>query len=592
MTSPRLFSNKFFPWRIFIRVVLVQSLLVLLALGASGLAARYFYKKTFLNQLQGKLQDTLVLLSRSMPSEIKDDWCRKNSENISLRFAVLTEQGKVLCDSTDEFLHDGLNRPEIKKALQRGFGAALRKSPGQSIEMFYAASFLANRKVIFIAAGPLEELNISVGVYDTSLGLALAFFAILLGAFAIWSGQKLVFPIGRLLLKTQRVLSRSPEPMSREDIEQDSFGEWSDLESNIDDIRRDLEAKSQSLDTERVELATIMGSISDAILAVDPEGVPRFFNSRFQVVFGSERLKEPGVKLWELFRDPDILTAFEGALKEGRMESTRTIAVEPPSGLKRFFSLSVAPLRRQDGMIYGAVGIFHDITDLKSAEQMRIDFVANVSHELRTPLTSIKGYAETLIQDMDSGKAASKEFLTVIAKNSNRLMNLMEDLLDLSSIESDHMLQKEVLEVEEITSRMVKQLQVSFSAKRQTLVTLIDTPTVLADSRRLEQILVNLLTNANKYTPEGGTITVRWHEEGNETVLRVIDTGPGIPLQSQSRIFERFYRVDKARSREQGGTGLGLAIVKHIMQRHEGRVSVESLPGHGATFICRFRGLT
>jgi two-component system phosphate regulon sensor histidine kinase PhoR len=391
-----------------------------------------------------------------------------------------------------------------------------------------------------------------------------------------------------LFLKTERLLSRSPEQLSSEDVTTDSYGEWSEIESNLEDIRKDLEAKARRLDTERVELATIMSSISDAVLAVDQEGIPLFFNSRFEVLFGGAQISDKNLKLWEMFRDPSILDVFRKALTEGKPDSTGPIPVGTSGGRKAYFSLSVAPLRRDEKQIYGAVGIFHDVSELKSAEQMRIDFVANVSHELRTPLTSIKGYAETLVADLDSKKTIEREFLTIITRNANRLMSLMEDLLDLSSIESDVVLQKELVSTEEITQKVFNNLKSALSSKNQKAVGNYLETHVIADPGRLEQVLVNLLDNASKYTPSGGEISVSWTREEQDVVLRVSDSGPGIPLEHQARLFERFYRIDKARSREQGGTGLGLAIVKHIMQRHQGSASVESQLGKGATFICRF----
>lgn len=365
------------------------------------------------------------------------------------------------------------------------------------------------------------------------------------------------------------------------------FPKWSELESSLDEIRRDLETKAERLSLEREELATLMSAISDAILAVDLEGTPLFFNSQLALLFGAF-IKD--TRLWEVIRAPEILNAFDVALKQGKEGFARAIPINPISGPRRFFSLSVSALRKRDGSVYGAVGIFHDVTELKAAEQMRIDFVANVSHELRTPLTAIKGYVDTLIQDSEQGQPMTPEFLQIIARNSTRLMGLIQDLLELSTLESGDSIQKERLSTKEITDRVIHQLSHAFEAKRQEVSCLVGAPLVVADSRRLEQVLVNLLDNASKYTPTGGKIAVSWDHDGNDVVLRVKDTGPGISVEHHARLFERFYRVDKARSREQGGTGLGLAIVKHIVQRHQGAVSIESQPPRGSTFICRFPG--
>ncbi len=233
------------------------------------------------------------------------------------------------------------------------------------------------------------------------------------------------------------------------------------------------------------------------------------------------------------------------------------------------------------------------IAALKKAEKMRIDFVANVSHELRTPLTSIKGYAETLLQDLEQGHAPDPQFLKIILKNSDRLLALINDLLDLSAIESGaDELHPAHLEINEITSHALHVLQLGADKKNTILKKEILTPIVFADPKRVEQVITNLVDNAIKYCPNGSTITVQWSEDHDPAhpavVLKVIDNGPGIAEKYLDRLFERFYRLDKSRSRDKGGTGLGLSIVKHVMQRHNGSVTVESTIGTGTTFICRF----
>lgn len=233
------------------------------------------------------------------------------------------------------------------------------------------------------------------------------------------------------------------------------------------------------------------------------------------------------------------------------------------------------------------------IDALKKTEQLRIEFVANVSHELRTPLTSIKGYAETLLQDLSEGKKADAEFVKIIIRNSDRLLELIQDLLDLSMIESgadEISIQK--LDTKEISHHVVRHLERASSAKQTEIKLEYTSKYVHADPKRIEQVLTNLIDNAIKYCPPKSCITVRWRSEQSETenctILEVEDNGPGIPESHLDRLFERFYRIDKGRSRETGGTGLGLSIVKHIIQRHNGSVSVESKVGQGTKFICRF----
>jgi two-component system phosphate regulon sensor histidine kinase PhoR len=413
----------------------------------------------------------------------------------------------------------------------------------------------------------------------------LILLSVLFGTLVFWINRRIVRPLQRIILKTENLLTHTPEKLTPEEIQTEVYGEWSTLEENLENIRKEFEGKTLSLDNERVELSTMMAAISDGILAIDQKGLVLFYNTRFELLTTQKSIAQK--KLWEIFREPEILNIYEKALKQGTPQET-TLVTFTINQQKKYYSVAVSPLRNKEGEVYGAVGVFHDISDLKAAEQMRIDFVANVSHELRTPLTSIKGYAETIQSDLVSNRKIEKEFLEIILRNSNRLMNLMEDLLDLSSIESSHQIQKELISTEDLTTKIVSNLQKKIEEKKHKVVCVYNAKSVYADIQRTEQVLVNLLDNAIKYSLEKGTIEIIWDEEENFTVLKVKDSGSGIAFEHQTRLFERFYRVDKARSREQGGTGLGLAIVKHIMLRHNGSVSVESIPNQGATFICRF----
>lgn len=558
----------------------------------AGVGARYFFKRQFLGQVRSQLQDTLYHLSVELPSRPGEGWCRSRAQGTELRFMLFNNEGKLICES-----HPGGNKPEelwelpeVTAARRGTFGEDVRYDNGLREPVFFGASQIGTDAYVAHVAIPLTRLTQTMVVFDATLVVALILVAGVLLGMAVWSARRLVFPLGRLIVKTQAVLANSHDVTSlpKEEFTEESMDEWLELESNIENMRKDLFAKTQSLSMEQVELDTIMGAISDAILAVDPEGNPLFFNSRFEILFGGDGLRKRNIKLWGIFRDPDILGAFTSALREGKVGATKATPLEQRGGVKNYFSLSVSPLRKQDGSIYGAVGILHDVTQLKSAEQMRIDFVANVSHELRTPLTSIKGYVDTLIEDEKTKKPVDADFLAIISRNSDRLLNLMNDLLDLSAIESDDVLQRDMVDTRELTGRVKKHLGSKLDAKRQNFKDQFETPTVYADPHRVEQVLINLLDNACKYTPEGGNIEVSWTLAGNDVLLRVKNDGPAIPLEHQTRLFERFYRIDKARSREQGGTGLGLAIVKHIMQNHGGSVGVESSPRTGTVFICRF----
>lgn len=481
------------------------------------------------------------------------------------------------------------------------FHVILLFASGYSIRYYAAKTFLNSHD----PAAALADFDEYLG------GLALVLGGVLV-AYVAWTSRLYFRPMGRVIQRA-RQLRRSPfaemnggETNGGEheagdadhdfdtDVMDEEPGEWADLERALARLHSDLHLKTDQLAREREELAALIAAVADAILAVDGDEAPLFFNSQFAGLFGVKSGAKPR-RLAEIFRSPGVLKAFRDVLHEG-VAKTVSLAVHTSRyPAARHFSLSVAPLRNKvDNRVYGAVGIFHDVTELKQAEQIRIEFVGNASHELRTPLTSIKGYVETLKDDVRAGRADDlAPFLDVVSKNVDRLILLVNDLLDLSTIESGGELRKTTVSTREVTDSVLRQLEVKRSRKQIEIRVEVGAETLLADPRRVEQVLMNLVHNAIKYIPERGRIDVRWSRTGEspgegETILSVRDNGPGISSEHQARLFERFYRIDAGRSREQGGTGLGLAIVKHIMLKHGGRVQVQSRVGEGTEFICRF----
>jgi len=287
----------------------------------------------------------------------------------------------------------------------------------------------------------------------------------------------------------------------------------------------------------------------------------------------------------EISRHPDLLEAFNDLGQPDVNELLREISIQPNDCtlFTHWVHLNV------DGLRQGVVAAFHDISDLKKAENMRRDFVANVSHELRTPVTIIKGYAETLLDGaLESDPVRARRFVEIISSHSDRLANLINDILTLSSLETS----EACLELNpiDVSGTIAKACMLLHEAAVQKNISIINEsfdaamPKVMADQGRLEQVVVNLLENAIKYTPAGGSVRLFAEDDGDFVKVSVADTGIGIPFRDLPRIFERFYRVDEARTREQGGTGLGLAIVKHIVQLHGGSVSVTSRSGQGSLF--------
>jgi two-component system, OmpR family, phosphate regulon sensor histidine kinase PhoR len=439
-----------------------------------------------------------------------------------------------------------------------------------------------------------NDVHRTLGRFDsylTSLFLTVLFFAAI---YLALTSRAYARPLGRMIQRARELRRLNAEiPSDELDPEelQEEPGEWTDLERALNRIHRDLRSRTDDLSREREELSALIGAVSDAILAVGVDENPLFFNPQFALLFGGKERDGRRPSLSEMFRSPDVLSAFREVLKSGERQTVNaSLHTKASSNISREFSIAIAPLRdNESGDIFGVVGIFHDVTELKQSEQIRIEFVGNASHELRTPITNIKGYVETLKDDFKNNRYdGAQPFIEIISKNVDRLIFLVNDLLDLSTLEQGGELAKSAVSVRDVSETALRSLETKRAAKKQTIRVNDGASQLLADPRRLEQVVTNLIDNAVKYSPEGSTIDVNWEHDGDAVVLRVKDNGAGIPPEHHARLFERFYRVDAGRSREQGGTGLGLAIVKHIMLKHGGTIRVLSKPGQGSEFICTF----
>jgi two-component system phosphate regulon sensor histidine kinase PhoR len=329
------------------------------------------------------------------------------------------------------------------------------------------------------------------------------------------------------------------------------------------------------IESRRQELAAMLDSMQEAVVAITPEGTVRWSNAQMKRVAGMPIF--PGRPLIHSVRDPELLACVRAALEQREARSGRANALAPG----HIFEINAAPLPGG-----GALAVLHDVTRIEAAERSRRDFIANVSHELRTPLTSIQGYVETLLEEPSPSPGVSREFLGIVLKNAIRMNRLTEDLLALAGVESpDYKLALQPVRASALVHDAVESLagivmdsgvELEFSGAPDS--------TVMADPDALNQVFGNLIENALKYAKSGKCIRVGARLLDREVEFIVQDFGPGIASDHLARIFERFYRVDKARSRESGGTGLGLAIVKHIVLAHRGRIWAESELGSGAAF--------
>ncbi len=351
-------------------------------------------------------------------------------------------------------------------------------------------------------------------------------------------------------------------------------------ERALNELTRRAGAEAAELARDRDRFLTILDNIVEAVAAVDAGGRVIFLNPAFCQLFQLSPAAV-GLQLFEVLRHPKLTTLLAEVLKEGRV---RVDEVELFGAEENHFEAHVVPLlgARQRG----ALVLLHEITRIRKLEKVRRDFVANVSHELRTPLASIRGFAETLRDGALDDNEHRLEFVEAIEKDAQRLAALVDDLLDLSAIESGQrpprLENAPLLEIAREAGQAMRPL-----AERRRITIEVESasgPQARVDRRQMRQVFTNLIDNAIKFNRDGGRVTVRAETDGKTATVFVSDTGVGIPAEDLPRVFERFYRVDKARSREQGGTGLGLAIVKHLVEAHRGGVAVQSRPDEGSVF--------
>ncbi|MEI7817187.1 MAG: ATP-binding protein, partial [Desulfuromonadales bacterium] len=503
------------------------------------------------------------------------------------RVTLIAVNGTVIGDSDVgparlAQVENHLQRPEVQETLKNGSGSALRYSDTLRTPMLYSAMSYGNGTVdgIVRLARPLEYLSSARSTLHNMVGVATVVTILIALLFSYFLSNLTSRPLRDMADAAARIGYGG----SKTKIAVISNDEIGLLGTVLNDMSERIEEQVQRLSAEKQRLDTILRSMGEGVMVTDLDGVITLVNPAFRRLFAIAGEVE-GKKLVEISRHPDLLEAFNDLDKPNVDELLREISLKPDDCT--LFTHWV-PLK-VDGVAQGVVAVFHDISDLKKAENMRRDFVANVSHELRTPVTIIKGYAETLLDGaLESDPVRAVRFVEIISSHAERLTNLINDILTLSSLESkEALLELNPIDVSGTIAKACMLLQERAVQKDIAILNESNNGTlsrVTADQGRLEQVVVNLLENAIKYTSDGGSIRLFTEDDGAFIKVSIADTGIGIPYKDLPRIFERFYRVDEARTREQGGTGLGLAIVKHIVQLHGGAVSVTSEPGRGSVF--------
>ncbi len=507
---------------------------------------------------------------------------------VSARVTFISPDGTVVGDSdlTPEAmvtLENHAGRPEIQQARREGLGIARRYSETVKTDMLYVAVAVHSPAAPGLSelrlALPLTEIGEQLGAVRRSAMVALA--AGLVAALVLAWGAS------ALLSRRVRAIAELAERYAAGDLSQPSRDYGNDeiglVARVLDESMREIGSRATQRDADRARMEAILDGMSEGVLVVTPQGRLQLVNIAARQMLKVEDAPE-GRHYLEIARHPDISAQINGAL-HGVSGEGRELTLPGETGTT--FVARGAPVASSAGR--GAVLVLHDITDLRKADRIRRDFVANVSHELRTPLTAVRGYVEALLDGV-SDIAEARRFLETIARHTFRMERLVRDLLRLARLDAgQEPLDRVPCAVDSVFASVIADVSADLEARAQQVVQRVapEAAMVSGDPAKLHDALRNLLQNAANYAPEGSTIVMSAARRDDRIALSVADAGPGIPEADLPRLFERFYRVDKARSRsarDPGGTGLGLAIVKHLIGLHGGTVSVANRPEGGAIF--------
>ncbi len=544
------------------------------------------------------LKESLIIQARVIadqipvsPTQNLDDFCKRYKEKTGARVTIINSSGRVLGDSDElsEKMENHSNRPEIKDTEISDIGSSLRYSSTLKKDLFYLAIAIHNDsdKKFLRLSMPLHDVEKAMNTIRIRIiiaSLAVSFVVILFG-----------------LIQTRRI-TKSVEEITdfSKEVAEGNFrkrlflkekGELGELGKNISNMAQELQIRLKQSEEEKQRIEAILRNMSDGLILTDTKGTILLSNTAIKPLFGVQSDIE-GKTLTESLRSAELMEIIDNVVKS-KERLAREITISRPKELYLMATATPFYSSNTGEELSGVVLTFHDITRLRKLEEIRKDFVANVSHEIKTPITAIKGFAETLLEGALDDRENARKFLETIKNNSERLNSLVNDLLTLSGIElGDITITKTFINLDEVIDTVFETLKGKTQSKDLYLKKQI-TPEIKeihADRDRLIQILLNLVDNGSKFTEKGGvTVKVKSEklkvesEEKDFIKISVEDTGIGIPKKYLTRLGERFYRVDRARSRELGGTGLGLAIVKHLVKAHGWEIEIKSSEGQGTT---------
>ncbi len=573
-------------------LLLILVLTLLLVTGFTGRSMRGFV----LEHTTGDLEHTCRLaLPRLSPLVQAGDHaavhalCREFEAQSGKRITVVLPGGQVIGDSEQDpaVMDNHGNRPEILTALAGGVGHSLRYSSTLKHQRLYLAipgeATPGGTLVPYVVRASVSMESLSHLLRRVYGEIALIGLALLLVA----GGVSLILS-RRLSVKLQTLrqgaLAYAGGQLEHE-LDIDDPVEVADVAHAMNSMARQLEERIRKTDSQRQELAAVLASMVEGVIAVDPGEQVIRMNQVAAGLLGCKESEAMGRSIQEVGRNSELTKLVQRTLED---QESRSVDITMGSAPVRVLEVQASALVGLQGQPIGALLVFNDVTRIRRLQTMRKDFVANVSHELKTPITSIKGFVETLIETPPEDKADLDRFLGIINRQADRLGRIIADLLALSRLEqSDDSEAVEFfdLPLSPILERVVRDVQNRQpDAARRLRLDCVQDIRARVNAPLLEQAVTNLVDNALKYGAEGSPVVLECHGDGSTVRIDVVDEGPGISAQHLPRIFERFYRVDKARSRQMGGTGLGLAIVKHIAQAHGGQASATSEPGVGSTF--------
>ena len=583
-------------WGIRWRIVLTYLVLIVLTLTIFGVYMMQFIETLYMDNLESQIKEETALTATWITPELefakpKDpdhvlEMMRRTSVETGGRVTLIDRNGNVLLDTLtdEETKKNQKDYPEFAGANNGSVGIQTRKAEFSTYNVLHVAvpvyGETNTQAAVLRIAVPLQ------GAHDTLQGMwgkifvSLLVVAVVASLFGLRFAHGIASPIEAITASTRKMASGDFD----ERIQLRGRDELGQMADSINAMAERINDHVEDLTQQKGKLEGILTYLVSGVLVVDSSGRITLVNHAVEEMMGVKAEDLLQKWHWEAGHSFGLSSMIDEAILVGTGQK-REVTLHTPK--ERTVEAYISPVVSNGGRIAGAVVLLHDVSDWRRLERMRSEFVANVSHELRTPITAVKGFSETLLDGAMNDPDLTKQFLQIIHDESERLKRLVDDLLELSKIESGHAVFKHVqTDLVQLIERTVAKYRHQAETAGLTLSTeLPERPVEFeGDVDRVAQVLINLVGNAIAYTPAGGEVAVSVEETEKHAVMVVRDTGIGIPKEDLPRLFERFYRVDKALARRSGGTGLGLAIVKHIVEGHGGKVNVESKVGDGSTF--------